>query len=351
MTTATDSGSLHVSAGDISAGEAASIIDLADPAPRSGAYVLEHHDVGSTRERLLADLRHGLTQTPKTIPPKWFYDDEGSRLFELITRLPEYYPTEAERGLLLENAREIVELSGADTLVELGAGVSDKTTALLDAMAARGPLRFVPFDISADAIDTGVERLMQRYADIAVHGVVGDFDLHLDRLPTQGRRLVAFLGGTIGNYAPAPRAELLRSLISTMDADDHLLLGTDLVKDERRLVDAYDDSAGVTADFNRNVLAVMAREFDLDLDPSVFDHRAVWNAEEAWIEMHLVAREAVSFELPGLHVDIDRGEHLWTEISAKFTRERLMTELRDLGLEIVGWWTDGDFAVSLSRRA
>ncbi len=326
-------------------------IDLTDPSPGSGAYVLEHHDVGSTRKRLLADLLHGLTQTPKSIPPKWFYDDEGSRLFEEITRLAEYYPTEAERGLLLGNAEEIIELSGADTLVELGAGVSDKTTALLDAMAARGPLRFVPFDISADAIDTGVERLMQRYPDIAVHGVVGDFDLHLDRLPTQGRRLVAFLGGTVGNYPPAPRAELLRSLISTMDDDDHLLLGTDLVKDERRLVDAYDDASGVTAAFNRNVISVMSREFDLDLDPQLFDHLAQWNAEDAWIEIFLVAREAVSFDLPGLHVDIERGERLWTEISAKFTKERLVAELRDLGLEIVGWWTDGDFAVSLSRRA
>lgn len=315
-----------------------------------GTYVLEHHDVGSTRDRLLADLVSGLSRSPKTIPPKWFYDDEGSRLFEMITRLPEYYPTEAERGLLLDHAEEIVELSGADTLVELGAGVSDKTTALLDAMAARGPLRFVPFDISADAIETGADRLLDRYPGIAIHGVVGDFDLHLDRLPVTGRRLIAFLGGTIGNYAPAARAELLASLTSTMRDGDHLLLGTDLVKDEGRLVAAYDDAQGVTADFNRNVIAVMARQFDVDIDPRVFEHRAVWNDEAKWIEMHLVATESVSFELPGLAVEIERGEYLWTEISAKFTQARLAAELSDAGLELAGWWTDGDFAVSLARH-
>jgi len=322
-----------------------------DGSTNRGRYRVDRLDVGDESASLLADLHVGLASTPKSIPPKWFYDEEGSRLFEQITRLREYYPTEAERAILTEGADAMVALAGADTLVELGAGVSDKTTALLDAIGRRnnGKIRFVPFDISEAAIETGASRLLERYPDIEIHGVVGDFDLHLGQLPTAGRRMIAFLGGTIGNYPPEPRLQLLRQIISSMDYDDHLLLGTDLVKGEDRLVVAYDDPTGVTALFNKNVITVMARTFDLDISADDFEHRAIWNRDEAWIEMHLIANRDISFDLPGMHVDITRGEYLLTEVSAKFTPESLLADFEAVGLRAVETWTDGDFLVSLSR--
>jgi len=300
------------------------------------------------------DVRAGLTSDPKDLPPKWFYDDTGSALFDEITRLEEYYPTRAEREILLRQAVSIIEIAGADTLVELGAGTSDKTRALLDAATDDGRLqRFIPFDVSERFLRDTSLKLAAEYPSITIHGVVGDFDHHVDLIPRGGRRLVVMLGGTIGNYAPGPRARFLRSLVSTMKQGDHLLLGTDLVKDPRRLVRAYDDVAGVTAAFNRNMLLVINRYLDADFDPTQFDHVARWNAESEWIEMLLRSRVDQTVRIKSLQLDIGfrRGELTRTEISSKFRREGVERELAEVGLEMTEWYTDiaGDFGVSLSR--
>jgi L-histidine N-alpha-methyltransferase len=301
---------------------------------------------------LAADVIAGLSARPYTLPPKWFYDETGSKLFDEITRAPEYYPTEAERGLLLSSGAEMV--AGLDTLVEFGSGSSDKTTALLDAMAAQGTLlRYVPFDVSPEALRDAVNRLSERYPGLSVEPVVGDFDGELDGLAGEGRRLIAFLGGTIGNYEPDRRQDLLRRIVATMDADDRFLLGTDLVKDESRLVAAYDDAAGATAEFNRNVLNVINDELGADFPVDGFAHRAVWNEVDEWIEMHLVAIEALTVSIPGAGIEVrfEAGEHVRTEISAKFTLARLDNDLAAAGLKRQLTWTDGDFLVSLSALA
>ena len=205
---------------------------------------------------LRADVHRGLMAQPKELPPKWFYDDRGCELFDAITRLPEYYPTETERAILRAHTAEIAAVSGADTLVELGSGTSDKTRTLLDAMAGSGQLaRFVPFEVNEATLRTAADQIAAAYADIDVHAVVGDFEHHLGELPVVGRRMVAFLGSTIGNFAPAERKEFFADLTSTMQPGDSLLLGTDLVKDVGRLERAYDDSQGVTAEFNRTSCA------------------------------------------------------------------------------------------------
>lgn len=314
---------------------------------------MKEYEVESAPDRLLADLKHGLAQPQKSIPPKWFYDEVGSKLFEEITRLPEYYPTEAERGILLNSADDIVARTSPNTLVELGAGISDKTTALIDAMhRLNGQLPwYVPFDISADAILDGSARLQGQYEGINIHGIAGDFDHHLGEIGGEGRRMIALLGGTIGNYPPAERRFLLETVAGTMKAGDSFLLGTDLVKDPARLVAAYDDSAGVTAEFNRNVIQVIATTLDLPLSTDDFEHKAVWNAVDEWIEIYLVARRALRFDVDGMDVSIAEGEHILTEISAKFTMDRLRSNLAEAGLALVDSWTDGDFTVSLSTRA
>lgn len=310
-------------------------------APDAAAHALE------------ADVRSGLTATPKTLPPKWFYDDRGSELFDEITRLPEYYPTRTERSILLEHAREIAELTKADTLVELGSGTSEKTRLLLDALRDAGTLeRFVPFDVSEQTLRDAAAAVAHEYAGVRVHAVVGDFEHHLRELPGGGTRLVAFLGSTIGNLAPGPRAQFLADLAATLASGDAMLLGTDLVKDVDRLVAAYDDAAGVTAAFNRNVLSVLDRELHADFDPDAFDHIAVWDGEREWIEMRLRSRHAQTVHVRALALDVDfaAGEELRTEISAKFRRARVEQELRAAGLHLAEWWTDPahDFALSLS---
>ncbi len=320
-------------------------------APPVATIAIDEHELADRRTQLLADLDTGLRQNPPMIPPKWFYDEAGSELFEQITRLPEYYPTEAERRLLRQSAADIVAASGADTLVELGSGVSDKTTVLLDALtAARDSVCYVPFDISRDAIDVAIGRLTERYPDLGIHAVVGDLDLHIEELPRAGRRLVALLGGTIGNYDSVGRVALLRRLASTMNPGDHLLLGADLVKPIPRLIAAYDDSQGVTAEFNRNMLRVVNDIAGLDIDVDAFEHRAVWNAEDSWIEMHLVATRGVSIEVPELGIDrrLAKGDYLHTEVSSKFTHQRLAGELSYAGFSLAGYWTDGDFILSLA---
>jgi L-histidine N-alpha-methyltransferase len=314
---------------------------------------LVRHDV----ERALRDdVYRGLTSTPKELPPKWFYDERGSQLFDDITRLPEYYPTRREREILDVRSEEIARACGADTLVELGSGTSTKTRLLLDALREAGRLRrFVPFDCSEATLRWAGESISMAYPGVKVHAVVGDFERHLSLLPHDGgRRLVAFLGGTIGNFAPDDRAKFLNELGGVLAPGEHLLLGTDLVKDRSRLVAAYDDAAGVTAEFNRNVLHVINESLDATFAPDRFDHLARWNEDEEWIEMRLRSRGAQRARVAALDLDVSfaDGEEMRTEISAKFRRERVESELAAAGFEVVHWWTDqaGDFALSLSVR-
>ncbi|HWE89228.1 MAG TPA: L-histidine N(alpha)-methyltransferase [Pseudonocardiaceae bacterium] len=308
---------------------------------------------------LRADVLSGLRGRPKSLPPKWFYDATGSVLFERITELPEYYPTRAEREILTARAPAIAEITGAHTLVELGSGSSEKTRRLLTALRERptdNRLReFVPLDVSESALRESAAAIAADYPGLRVHGVVGDFTEHLDLLPGDGPRLVAFLGGTIGNLLPAERAKFLSGVRDVLNPGEWLLLGTDLVKDPEVLVRAYDDSAGVTAEFNRNVLRVLNRELGADFDVDAFDHVALWDAEREWIEMRLRANRSMRVNLPDLDfaVDFSAGEDLRTEVSAKFRREGVVGELADAGFELAHWWTDraGRFAVSLARAA
>jgi L-histidine Nalpha-methyltransferase len=304
----------------------------------------------ATGAALRADVLNGLTRTPKTLPPKWFYDALGSELFDRITELHEYYPTRAEREILLGRAAEITGASGARTLVELGSGSSDKTRHLLDAMP--GLHAYVPVDVSESALRQAGEALVAERPGLEVHALIADFTAGI-RLPeTPGPRLVAFLGGTIGNLVPEERAAFLTSVRALLAPGDALLLGTDLVKDEGVLVAAYDDAAGVTAAFNKNVLSVMNRELGADFDPGAFDHVAVWDAEREWIEMRLRSRTAQTVKVPALDLAVDfaAGEELRTEVSAKFRREGVKAELATAGLNLTHWWTDaeGRFALSLS---
>ncbi|MFD8522575.1 L-histidine N(alpha)-methyltransferase [Streptomyces capillispiralis] len=304
----------------------------------------------ATGAALRADVRAGLTGSPKTLPPKWFYDAHGSELFERITALPEYYPTRAEREILLTRADEIAAASGARTLVELGSGSSEKTRYLIDALT--GLRTYVPVDVSESALTLAGRALLAERPGLDVHALIADFTARLTLPDTPGPRLVAFLGGTVGNLLPAERAAFLVSVRALLAPGDALLLGTDLVKDERVLVRAYDDAAGVTAAFNKNVLSVINRELDADFDPAAFEHVALWDAEREWIEMRLRSRTAQSVKIPalGLAVDFAAGEELRTEVSAKFRQEGAREELAAAGLEPARWWTDGEgrFALSLS---
>ncbi|WP_416210953.1 L-histidine N(alpha)-methyltransferase [Frankia sp. Cr2] len=321
--------------------------------------VVDRHLSAADRAAALAtDVRAGLTADPKELPPKWFYDATGSMLFDAITRLPEYYPTRTERAILTSCVHEIAAMSQADTLIELGSGTSAKTRLLLDALRNSGHLRrFVPFDVDETVLSRAATAIRSEYPGVTIHALVGDFECHLDllpgadRLPGASRRLVAFLGGTIGNLAPARRHEFLTSLRAQLHEGDALLLGTDLVKDPDRLVAAYDDSAGVTAAFNRNVLSVINHELGADFDPRGFAHVACWDAENSWIEMRLrsVRGQQVRISALDLSVSFAADEQMRTEISAKFTRDGLTAEFAAAGLAMVRWWTDpgDDFALSL----
>ncbi|MFI9008312.1 L-histidine N(alpha)-methyltransferase [Actinosynnema sp. NPDC053489] len=303
---------------------------------------------------LRAEARAGLTARPKWVSPKWFYDAVGSDLFEEITRLPEYYPTRAEREILVARAAEVASLTGARSLVELGSGSSEKTRLLLSALRDHGTLEeFVPLDVSPSALTDAARAIVADYPGLRVHGVVGDFTEHLGLLPGTPPRVVAFLGGTIGNLIPEERDKFFASVRDVLDAGEWLLLGTDLVKDPGTLVRAYDDARGVTAEFNRNVLRVMNRELGADFDPEDFEHVALWNAEEEWIEMRLRALRPVKAHVSALSLEVAfaEGEELRTEVSAKFRREGVTRELAAAGFELHRWWTDeeGRFALSLSR--
>lgn len=295
------------------------------------------------RALLLDDARQGLSSTPKTLSPVWFYDERGSRLFEEITRLREYYLTRAERRLLDRRGREIADLAGADTLVELGSGTSEKTRLLLAAMADEGSLRrYVPLDVDESTLRASAAGLLGEHPGVDVHGVVGDFRLHARDLPADGRRLVAFLGSTIGNLDRRERAAFLDGLHAALAVEDHLLLGVDLAKEPERLVAAYDDAQGVTAAFNRNALRNLGRETGTTLDETLFDHEAAWIPEDGWIEMRLRSRVDHVVTLPalGMTVAFRRGEHIRTEISTKFTVEGIRQELEGAGFAVGQEWVD-----------
>ncbi|GAA2056240.1 L-histidine N(alpha)-methyltransferase [Catenulispora yoronensis] len=300
------------------------------------------------------DVLKGLTADPKWLPPKWFYDARGSDLFEEITRLPEYYPTRAEREILTARASEIAALTRAETLAELGSGSSAKTTLLLDALQAVGTLRrYDPIDVSEAALLSSGAQLQKRYPDLTVHAVVTDFEERLAIPESAGPRVVAFLGGTIGNLLPEERSVFLARVRANLRPGEWLLLGTDLVKDPATLVAAYDDAAGVTAEFNKNVLRVVDRELAADFDPDDFAHVALWDSEAEWIEMRLRARRALDVRLKELDltVSFEEGEELRTEISAKFRREGVESELAAAGFALREWWTDseGRFGLSLAE--
>ncbi len=304
------------------------------------------------RRALEDDVRAGLNAPLKSIPPVWFYDEYGSRLFDEITRLPEYYLTRSERSILQGRSAEIVERSGADTLVEIGSGTSEKTRLLLDAMAAAGQLRtIVLLDISEEILREAARELGDRYG-VSVRAVVGDLRRDLDRLAGDGRQLWAFLGSTIGNFRPGERSDLLRKFASAMGPSDSLLLGTDLQKDVGRLLAAYDDRQGVTARFNLNVLSVLNRELAADFHPEQFQHRAVWNPDGGWIEMRLRSSAAQRCRIGALDLDVPLavGEEILTEISTKFAPGALAGELRSAGLRVVSTWNDeqGDFQLTLA---
>ena len=309
-------------------------------------------------ERVLADdVLDGLTRPFKELPPKHFYDSRGSELFELICELPEYYPTRTEMQILTERADEIVAEIGAGELVELGSGAAEKARVLLGAMERAGTLsRYVPLDVSEAALEESARTLVDEYDGLEIHGVIGDFERHLDGVPDPDgdARLVALLGGTIGNFPPGTRRRLLRKIGGLLGGQDRLLLGTDLVKDPAVIEAAYDDADGITAEFNRNVLHVINRELDANFPVEQFEHVAFFDRDREWIEMRLRARESctVDIEGVGLTVDFASGEELRTEISAKFTRERVEADFAAAGLALERWYTDEDdlFALSLGRR-
>jgi L-histidine Nalpha-methyltransferase len=309
----------------------------------------------SAAEALRRDVRQGLAGSPKSLPPKWFYDSVGSDLFDQITRLPEYYPTRTEAAILRARAADIAVGSGADTLVELGSGTSEKTRILLDALRESGTLRrFIPFDVDATILESAGAAIGAEYPGIEIDAVCGDFEEHLGKIPAVGRRLMVFLGSTIGNLTAGPRADFLGALADCLQPGDALLLGTDLVKDVGRLVRAYDDAAGVTARFNKNVLAVVNRELDADFDVEAFEHVARWNPDEERIEMWLRATTAQRVHVGDLDMTVDfaAGEEMLTEVSCKFRPDGVAGELAAAGLRRIEWWTDrdGDFGLSLAVK-
>jgi L-histidine N-alpha-methyltransferase len=302
------------------------------------------------------EVRAGLCRAPKEIAPKYFYDARGSRLFEKITRLPEYYLTRSETEILRGRSAEIAARTRARTLVELGSGTSEKTRFLLDALAEIGTLqRFVPLDASEEVLRASAEEISRRYPTLGVHAIVADFGRHLDAVPAGEPRLTAFLGSTIGNLDAEGRARLLDDVAAVLGATDAFLLGVDLVKEPSRLEAAYNDSLRLTEAFVRNGLDVLDRELGATFRQEDFDYVARWDAESEWMDIGFRARAAHTVELPALDVAVElaAGEPLRLEISAKFRREAVETELARAGLALEAWWTDGasDFALALARRS
>lgn len=303
------------------------------------------------REELRKDVLEGFRAKPWSIPPKWFYDTRGSDLFEQITQLPEYYPTRREREILEQRAHEIATMSKATSIVELGSGSSGKTRVLLDAFSS-ALRRFTAFDVSESALRQASLEIYRDYPKLQVNAVVGDFERHLSKLPAGGEQMIVFLGGTIGNFEPGARAQFLRTLVDQMSDTDGLLLGADLIKDIGRLEAAYNDTAGVTAEFNRNILRVINNVLKADFVPECFEHLAWFDAENVRIEMNLTSGRNQSAHVLDLDLAIDfvPGDRIRTEISTKFSVDSLTDELETAGLCLKELWTDpaGDFALSWS---
>jgi L-histidine N-alpha-methyltransferase len=315
-----------------------------------------HLPAGGALAGLAEDVREGLSSPFKELPPKYFYDERGSELFERITELEEYYPTRAERAILEAEAGAIVGAAAPSILIELGSGAAAKTRSLLDAMRSAGSLEtYVPVDISEEITRRVAAELISEYEGLRVHGIVCDYETHLERVPRSEGALIAFLGGTIGNFRPGPRRAFLARIATLMYPEDRFLLGTDLVKESARLEAAYNDRAGVTAEFNRNVLHVLNRELDADFEPEQFEHVAFFDPDNEWVDIRLRSRSEQFIDVRALdmRVHFARNEEIRTEISTKFTRERLEASYADAGLELVEWWTDPDdlYALSLARRA
>jgi L-histidine N-alpha-methyltransferase len=304
---------------------------------------------------MAADVRAGLSRPFKELSPRYFYDERGSQLFEQITDLPEYYPTRCEREILVEQSEAICRAANRPaTLIELGSGSAAKTRVLLDAMQSAGCLEtYVPVDISEEITRETAREIAGEYEGITVRGLVCDFELDLERIEAGGPRVIALLGGTIGNFAPQQRAGFLRRIANLLDPDDRFLLGTDLVKDRATLEAAYNDSAGVTAEFNKNVLAVLNRELQADFDLDAFEHVARWDPENLWIDIRLrsLADQIVNVKALDMQVPFTAGEEMRTEISTKFARPGLEGIYAEAGLEITDWFTDSDglFGLSLAR--
>jgi L-histidine N-alpha-methyltransferase len=305
---------------------------------------------------MAADVRAGLTKPFKELSPRYFYDERGSGLFEQITELPEYYPTRCERKILELHAPEISAAAGGPaTLIELGSGSATKTRVLLNAMRDAGCLEaYAPVDISEQITRDTSEAIAAEY-EITVHGLVCDFERDLERIPLGGPRVIALLGGTIGNFEPAQRASFLARIANLLGDEDHFLLGTDLVKDRTTLEAAYNDSAGVTSEFNKNVLAVLNERLGCDFDLDAFEHVAFWDEENLWMDIRLrsLARQVVNIAALDMQVAFDRGEEMRTEISTKFARQGLAGIYAESRLEMAGWWTDPDglYGLSLARPA
>ena len=313
-----------------------------------------HLPEGGTLAGLAEDVREGLLCPFKELPPKYFYDERGSELFERITELPEYYPTRAELTILDRHADDIAAAAEASTLIELGSGAASKTRRLLDAIAAAGELEtYVPVDISEEITRRVADELVDEYDGLRVHGIICDYETHLERVPREEGGVIAFLGGTIGNFRPGPRRSFLARIATLMYPGDRFLLGTDLVKDVATLEAAYNDSEGVTAAFNKNVLSVLNRELDADFALDGFEHVAFFDADNEWIDIRLrsLAEQFIDLRALDMRTHFSRNEEMRTEISTKFTRERLEASYADAGLELVEWWTDPDelYALSLAR--
>jgi L-histidine N-alpha-methyltransferase len=294
--------------------------------------------------RMRAELREGLSRAQKELPPKYFYDTRGSELFEEITRLPEYYLTRTERALLERWMPVWITTLRPRALVELGAGSAAKTRIVLTAMhgTESGEL-YVPVDVSAQFLEETAARLREEYPGLEVTPAVADISENFALPPLPAPALYAFLGSTLGNFAPAEAEALLRRVRRGMRAGDRFLLGVDLRKDPARIEAAYNDARGVTAEFNRNVLRVLNREAGADFDPEAYEHRAFYDREAHRIEMHLVSRRAQRVRIPGVGVfALGAGESIRTEISCKHSRESVAALLEGAGLEIAAWETDAE---------
>ena len=304
---------------------------------------------------VLKSVREGLTGSPRSISPHFFYDDYGSELFERSTELPEYYPTRSEESILRAVVQDVVRVTRAEELIELGSGAATKTRVLLDAMHKQGKLRrYLPFDVSEGIVRRVAKELMTEYPGLDVDAVVGDFTSELGAIPGGKNRLLVFLGGTIGNFRPREAVTFLKRLGQALDGGDYFLLGTDLIKDVNRLEAAYNDNQGVTALFNKNALRVLNRFLDSDFDPDGFEHHAFYNPDENRIEMWLRSLRSQRIRLPRIDLEftLSDGEAILTEVSRKFDRKSVESLLTQSGFELIEFYTDPEnlFALSLARR-